>query len=101
MSIPKMIAIIIIFFVSCIGWFVLGTVTSFRSFDSFSRLGSQVEGLWGTPLIQKAPAFSVHIPGVLVAKAGDPIGVSAIGALDLGGTHNRMPPVGVGGLWQA
>jgi hypothetical protein len=58
-----MIAIIIIFFVSCIGWFVLGTVTSFRSYDSFSRLGSQVEGLWGSPLIQKAPAFSVHIPG--------------------------------------
>ena len=63
MSIPKMIAIVIIFFVSCIGWLILGTVTSFRSTDSFSRLGSQVEGLWGTPLMQKAPAFSVQIPG--------------------------------------
>ncbi len=63
MSIPKMIAIIVIFIVSCIGWFILGTVTSFRSYDSFSRLGSQVEALWGTSLIQKAPAFSVQIPG--------------------------------------
>ena len=58
-----MIAIVTIFLVSCIGWIILGTVTSFRSNDFFSRLGPQVEALWGTPLIQKAPAFSVQIPG--------------------------------------
>ena len=58
-----MIAIVTLFLISCIGWFILGSVTAFRSNDSFSRLGSQVEALWGTPLIQKAPAFSVQIPG--------------------------------------
>ena len=63
MSIPKIIATIIIFLVSCIGWFILGSVTKFRSNEYFNRLGPQVEALWGTPLIQKAPAFSVQIPG--------------------------------------
>jgi hypothetical protein len=58
-----MIAIVTIFLISCIGWFILGSVTAFRSHDSFFRLGTQVEALWGTPLIQKAPAFSVQIPG--------------------------------------
>ena len=63
MSVPKIIATIIIFLISCIGWFILGTVTTFRSDEYFNRLGPQVEALWGTPLIQKAPAFSVQIPG--------------------------------------
>jgi len=63
MSVPKIIATIIVFLISCIGWFILGTVTTFRSDESFSRLGPKVEALWGTPLIQKAPAFSVQIPG--------------------------------------
>ena len=63
MSIPKIIATISIFFISCLGWFILGSVTAFRSNDSFSRLGLQVEALWGIPLVQKAPAFSVQIPG--------------------------------------
>jgi hypothetical protein len=58
-----MIAIVSIFLISCIGWFILGSVTAFRSNDSFSHLGLQVQALWGTPLIQKAPAFSVQIPG--------------------------------------
>ena len=63
MSVPKIIATIIVFLISCIGWFILGTVTTLRSDEYFSRLGPQVEALWGTPLIQKAPAFSVQIPG--------------------------------------
>jgi inner membrane protein involved in colicin E2 resistance len=63
MSVPKIIATIIVFLISCIGWFILGTVTTFRSDESFSRLGPKIEALWGTPLIQKAPAFSVQILG--------------------------------------
>jgi hypothetical protein len=63
MSVPKIIAIVTIFLIGCMGWFILGTVTAFRSDAYFSRLEPKVEALWGSPLIQRAPAFTVQIPG--------------------------------------
>lgn len=63
MSIKKIIAIVVIYFIGWIGWWTLGTATSTRSYESTYRLGSQVEALWGTALVQKAPRFSVTIPG--------------------------------------
>ncbi len=63
MSIKKIVAVSVIFALSCVGWGILGTTTMIRSNGSFSRLGHEVESLWGTPLVQNAPSFMVQIPG--------------------------------------
>ena len=63
MSAKRIIAVGAIFAIACAGWWILGTATTVRSTDRFCRLGSQVEGLWGTPLIQEAPSAAVQIPG--------------------------------------
>ena len=63
MSVRKIIAIGVIYLIACAGWSILGTVTALRSNQLFNRLGTQIESLWGRQLVQKAPAFSVQIPG--------------------------------------
>jgi len=63
MSIKRIVAIVVIFFVGCIGWGALGTATAMRSYQFDSRLAPMVESLWGVPLIQKAPSFYVQVPG--------------------------------------
>ncbi len=63
MSIKKIIAIGVIYIIGWAGWWILGTVTSSRSHGYSDRLGPRVEALWGTNLVQKAPQFSVKIPG--------------------------------------
>jgi hypothetical protein len=63
MSVKRIIAVGSIFVLACIGWSILGTTTAIRSTDLLSRLGHEVEGLWGTPLVQEAPSFGVEIPG--------------------------------------
>ncbi|MDM8536186.1 inner membrane CreD family protein, partial [Desulfobacterales bacterium HSG17] len=55
--------IFIVFFIACAGWWILGTTTGFRSNEYYYKLGPQVENLWGSSLIQQAPAFAVEIPG--------------------------------------
>lgn len=63
MSIKKIIAIGVIYLAGWLGWWFLGTVTSFRSHDFSSRLNTKVADLWGTDLAQKAPAMCIQIPG--------------------------------------
>jgi len=63
MSVKRIIAVGFIFLLACGGWWILGTTTAVRSTDFFNRLGSQVENLWGTPLVQEAPSLAVQIPG--------------------------------------
>ncbi len=63
MSFPRMLAVGLVFLFACAGWWILGAATAVRSSDLFGRLGGQVESLWGTPLVQQAPAFSVNVPG--------------------------------------
>ncbi len=63
MSIKRIIAIAVIYFAAAGGWFILGTVTSFRSTELRGKLGYEVQNLWGTPLVQQAPSWSVQIPG--------------------------------------
>lgn len=63
MSIKKLIAIAVIYLIGWAGWWALGTITSIRSNSYSYRLGPQVEALWGKPLVQRAPSFSVKIPG--------------------------------------
>jgi hypothetical protein len=63
MNIRKIIAIGVIYLIACAGWSVLGTVTALRSNQFSSRLGTQIESLWGRQLVQRTPTFAVQIPG--------------------------------------
>lgn len=63
MTIPKVIAIALIFILACAGWVVLGATTTQRSTDTDSQLGAEVKALWGRPLVQNAPSFSIAVPG--------------------------------------
>ncbi|MBU4201118.1 MAG: inner membrane CreD family protein [Verrucomicrobia bacterium] len=63
MSIKRIVAIGLIFVLSCAGWWILGLATAARSTAFFRQLGNKVEVLWGVPLCQEAPALSVQVPG--------------------------------------
>lgn len=63
MSIMRIIAVGVIYIVASAGWWILGTATSFRSDTFFNNLGPRVEALWGTPIYQAAPTFSIRVPG--------------------------------------
>ena len=58
MSIPRIIAIIFIYVLACIGWMVLGTATVIRSGGASDRLSAEVQQLWGGPLVQVAPTVT-------------------------------------------
>ena len=63
MSGKRIFVVGLIFMLACGGWWILGTATAVRSRDFSSRLGAQVQDLWGTPLVQQAPSLGVQIPG--------------------------------------
>ncbi len=63
MSVKRIFAVCLIFLLASGGWMILGTATTVRSTELFSRLSGQVEQLWGQPVVQQAPVFSVAIPG--------------------------------------
>ena len=63
MNSKKIIAIGLIFLLGASGWCILGTATALRSRNTDTHLSSMVHSLWGTPLVQYAPRFSVKIPG--------------------------------------
>ncbi|MBL7649521.1 MAG: inner membrane CreD family protein [Candidatus Hydrogenedentes bacterium] len=63
MNTKRIAAITLIFIIATAGWGVLGTATDGRTLRSSEYLGEQVEALWGLPLVQQAPTFSVEVPG--------------------------------------
>ncbi|MHC4886808.1 MAG: inner membrane CreD family protein [Planctomycetota bacterium] len=63
MSVKRVLAIVVIYVIACMGWMILGTTTATRSDQVTSRLGTAVADLWGTPLVQQAPSVSVTVPG--------------------------------------
>ncbi|HEY3396205.1 MAG TPA: inner membrane CreD family protein [Armatimonadota bacterium] len=55
---PRYLAgIIVIYLGAAVAWAILGASVYQRSEDSGSKLRTQVEGLWGTRLQQRAPTF--------------------------------------------
>jgi inner membrane protein involved in colicin E2 resistance len=52
--------IIVIYLGAALAWVILGATVYQRSDDAESRLRSQVEGLWGAPLEQRAPTLTVE-----------------------------------------
>jgi len=63
MSVKRILAVGLVFFLACGGWMILGTATTVRSTELFDRLAGQVEDHWGQPLVQQAPVFLIAIPG--------------------------------------
>ena len=63
MSVRRLLAIGCIFAAAAGGWWILGGATAVRSSEFGSRLGEEVQRLWGVPLVQQAPSLSVEIPG--------------------------------------
>jgi len=63
MNIKKITCLGLIYALGWAGWWTLGTITAIRSNTFSGRIGPQVEALWGSRLSQKAPRFSVKIPG--------------------------------------
>jgi hypothetical protein len=58
MTVPKMIAIALIFMVAVVAWMVLGGSVMMRTNDTGSKLSGQVGGLWGEKQVQSAPTFT-------------------------------------------
>jgi hypothetical protein len=63
MSTKRIAAIAAIFALASAGWAVLGSTTIMRTMQFQGQLGTEVQALWGKPLVQEAPTFSVEIPG--------------------------------------
>lgn len=57
MTVPRMIAIALIFIVAVAAWMVLGGSVVYRTDMSDSKLSGQVRGLWGERQVQAAPTF--------------------------------------------
>ena len=55
--VKKIVAIMLIFGVTCVAWMVLGASTGSRTYGQNEKLSEQVEGLWGAVHIQEAPIF--------------------------------------------
>jgi hypothetical protein len=63
MNVKRITAIVLIFLFAGGGWFILGAATDVRSSDRTQRLNGQVQALYGTTLVQRAPRFGIQIPG--------------------------------------
>jgi hypothetical protein len=58
MTIPRIIAIVVVYLVACGGWGALGVATWIRSDQFRELLGEALEDQWGRPLLQQAPSFT-------------------------------------------
>ena len=73
MTVPRLIAIVLIFGVAAMAWGVLGGSVQYRTDTSGAQLGERVEGLVGGPQTQTAPRFTYR-PSA--EKAAKPLAVS-------------------------
>ena len=63
MTIKQIIAVIFIFGLGVAGWLTLGTISEFRSGNTYSSMDYAVQNLWGSSIQQQAPTLSVNVPG--------------------------------------
>jgi hypothetical protein len=60
MRATRLAAILLIYLGVAVAWAILGGSVAYRTETSFDRLHSQVGGLWGEPLQQRAPELTVE-----------------------------------------
>ena len=63
MSVRQFFAVVLIFILGSAAWWVLGMASEFRTYSVGARLNAAVYELWGHPIVQAAPRFSVQVPG--------------------------------------
>ena len=63
MTVKRIIAIILIFFLGVVAWVVLGEANWMRSQQTSAALSASVESLWGSPIEQAAPTLTIKVPG--------------------------------------
>ncbi len=63
MNKKRIFAIVLIFLLGVAGWYVLGSASAIRSASTASALNAAIYALWGRPVVQEAPSFSVRVPG--------------------------------------
>ena len=73
MTVPKMIAIALIFMVAVAAWMVLAGSVVYRTDNTDSKLSGRVGGLWGERQVQSAPTFTGGTGGAPLQVAGSDI----------------------------
>ncbi len=63
MKLSELVGVILVLLIASLAWVLLGTVNAVRSDLLSTALGKAVGELWGQPLTQQAPQFSVRVPG--------------------------------------
>jgi hypothetical protein len=59
-------AIVAVFIIATIGWFILGGATEVRSERADHELRTKVGSLWGTPLVQSAPTAKLTVTRTVI-----------------------------------
>jgi len=63
MNARRILLIIDIYVLGVSGWVILGAASSLRSASTAAQLEAAVRSLWGAPVVQQAPTFTVQVPG--------------------------------------
>ncbi len=63
MTTKRIVLIIAIYLLGASGWMILGAASSLRSASAATTLQTTVWSLWGAPVVQQAPSFTVQVPG--------------------------------------
>ena len=63
MTAGRITVIVLIFLLGAVGWLVLGSASWSRSHDRTSALNHAVRALWGSAIVQQAPAINLRVPG--------------------------------------
>ncbi|MCP3663394.1 MAG: cell envelope integrity protein CreD [Gammaproteobacteria bacterium] len=63
MTKKRIFALVLIFMLGVAGWYILGAASSVRSASALYGLNSAMYTLWGRPIVQEAPSFTVKVPG--------------------------------------
>ncbi|MFO1436087.1 MAG: hypothetical protein U1F34_06980, partial [Gammaproteobacteria bacterium] len=73
MTAKRIIALISIYLLGYLGWTILGSASSYRSTSLDSTLDQAVQELWGAPIVQQAPTFTVDVPGTQRQREISPV----------------------------
>lgn len=71
MTVPRLLAIVVIFVGAAVAWFALGASLTIRSGEHDDRLVHDVARLWGGPQVQVAPTATIRRPSQVTETVAD------------------------------
>lgn len=83
MNIKRIFAVVGIYILACVGWALLGSTMAMRTGRHGESLDQAVRQLWGAPILQQAPTFTVEVPGTDRSRSILPSANDVSVALDL------------------